>query len=99
MNKRKAYVRVVWTITHLAEPIEIIAGVELDRIQPVRLQYAYLKKLMETVLSPSMLSNYADDTLAYKLEDHIRGHYGPGRSYFIEIGRGKLDEYVQVFEP
>lgn len=36
MTKRKAYVRVVWTITHLAEPIEITAGVELDRAREDR---------------------------------------------------------------
>lgn len=98
MNKRKAYVRVVWTITHLAEPIEITAGVELEHYLPVTQQYRNLRSMMETTLSPSRLSNFGDDLLAATLESSIRAWY-PGKSYFIEVGRGKLDEYVQVFEP
>jgi len=98
LNKRKAYVRVVERIDHLAEPIEIIAGVELDMMRSVTNQYRELRLLIQHALSPSMLRNYNDGTLACALEDHIRVQH-PGRSYFIEIGRGKLDQYVQVFEP
>ena len=45
-----------------------------------------------------MLSNYGDDTLAATVERQIKLAL-PGYSYFIEIGRGNLDEYVQIYQP
>lgn len=97
--KRKAYVRVTEHITEgLTTPIEIICGVELRPLVAITVQYNSLRANMMRVLTPSRLRNYADDTIALALEERL-GHAYPGRSYFIEVGRGNMDEYVQVFEP
>lgn len=97
--KRKAYLRVTEHITEgLTTPIEVIVGVELQPLVALSVQYSNLRENMRRMLTPSRLRNYADDTIAYTLEEMI-GHAYNGRSYFIEVGRGNRDEYVQVFEP
>ena len=95
---RKAYVRVTERITHLAEPIEIIAGVELSRMKSVTSQYNRLRDALKVALSPSVLRNYDDDSIAASVELAIHKYYPFMPSYFIEVGRGNLDQYVQVFE-
>ena len=96
--KRKAYVRVSHKITHLSVPIEIVAGVELDTLFPVSKQYAELRNNIVYSVSPTALNNYSDAEIATSIEARIIDQY-PGKSYFLEVGRGALDEYVQVFEP
>lgn len=95
--KRHAYIRATRKLTHLAEPIEIIAGVELNTLETVRAQYNRLHGLLARALTPAMLRNYADDTMAAAVELAIQNTYGAEVSYFIEVGRGTQDEYVQVF--
>jgi hypothetical protein len=98
LSKRHAYVRVVERIDHLAVPIEVIVGVELHKLLTVKAQYDDVRTMIRRALSPTMLRNYSDDALTEVIERHIQALY-PGRSYFIEIGRGNLDEYVQVYVP
>jgi len=98
LSKRQAYVRVVERIDHLAVPIEIIAGVELDIMRSVSNQYREVREAVRAALSPTVLHNYSDGIMAESVEAQLLRRY-PGRSYFIEIGRGNLDEYVQVYQP
>lgn len=96
--KRQAYVRVVEVISHLEVPIEIIVGVELHALLSVSAQYEDVRQTLKRGLSPSILHNYSDASIAEVIEGQIKDRH-PGRSYFIEVGRGNLDEYVQVFQP
>ena len=97
---RKAYVRVTYTIDEpLVEPIEVIAGVELQQNLVLQYQYNELHKLLRRALSPSTLRNFSDAELNSRVEQEILRRYPEGTSYFIEVGRGKLDQYVQVFNP
>ena len=97
---RKAYVRVVYTIDEpLVEPIEVIAGVELQPNLILQYQYNELHKVLRRALSPSTLRNFSDAELTGTVEQAILRRYPEGTSYFIEVGRGKLDQYVQVYHP
>lgn len=95
---RKAYVRVTERFTHLAEPLEVIAGVELRPVHSLTSQYTKLRGLMKVALAPSVLRNYSDEAIAASIELVIQANYPESSSYFIEVGRGNLDQYVQVFE-
>lgn len=97
---RKAYVRVVETfVGGLEQPIEVIAGIELHPVNTLRSQYDLLRKVIRTALHPSGLRNWSDEVINAQVEIGIVSTFGEQRSYFIEVGRGDLDEYVQVYLP
>jgi hypothetical protein len=96
--KRKAYVRVTETFDHLAEPVEVCVGVELSKVLTVKAQYVRLREYIRSAMSPWLLRNWSDEAIAGAIEAVIKDRYPEHISYFIEVGRGKMDEYVQVFE-
>jgi len=100
LSKRQAYVRVTETFeVPNGDPVEVIAGVELHPNITLRWQYDQLRRAVKVALSPSILRNYSDAGINGRVEDQIRQIFGNQVSYFIEVGRGKLDEYVQVYQP
>lgn len=100
MSKRQAYARVTVSFAvPSGDPIEVIAGIELHPYEPLRSQYDRLRKATTNALSPSSLRNYSDADINAAVERAIIETFGTRPSYFIEVGRGKLDEYVQVFLP
>lgn len=100
MSQRKAYVRVVETLNpgEGYPPIEIIAGVELHPNETVTSQYGVVRRCIRRAISPTLLHNYSDAQINAAVEHEIV-HTVPNRSYFIEVGRGAMDEYTQVYVP
>jgi hypothetical protein len=99
-NKRKAYVRVTLTPAisdHTT--IEIVGGVELSPDRTLRGQYDLLRSTMEQALAPGALFSWSDAAINAAVELAILNTYPRGVSYFVEVGRGVMDEYVQVYHP
>lgn len=93
MRRRYAYARV----TIRMGEIELVAGVELQPGEGLRVLYQEVRALVERILATAPIA-WGDDQIAYLIESHLRLTFGPDRSYFIEVGRGSLDEYVQVYQ-
>lgn len=95
---RYAYVRVVLRRTITAgEVVEIIVGVEHEPASLSSEEYVAVRAILEERLTEMFVWRANDDDLAEAVESAILFHF-PGRSYFLEIGRGALDEWVQVYE-
>lgn len=89
-----AYARVVVKGTDsLGQKVEIIAGIEiLDD------DHKELYEKVRKIISLDLDFNLSDIIIAARVEDLLSSCW-PSRSYFLEVGRGDLDEWVQVFEP
>lgn len=98
---RHAYVRVTHHLNPEIPyvPIEVIAGVELQPMYTLRSQYDRLARVLKTAMTPVMAHNYSDEAINGAVEEAIKKEYGDKLSYFIEVGRGDMDEYVQVYQP
>jgi hypothetical protein len=91
MKKREAYVRVTLCAT---ENLEVLVGVEIGEGEDPSILYAEVR----AAVWPVDIVDKNDMQIGKTVEEMIRFHY-PGRSYFLEVGRGAGDEYVQIFQP
>ena len=94
IRARYAYVRV--TIA-TGDGIEVCGGVELRAGENLTAMYAAVRTAMCDALKP-LTASVDDAQLAEAFERCVAANW-PGRSYFCEVGRGYLDEYVQVWAP
>ena len=93
MRSRYAYVRVS---VDLADGIEVCGAVALLPGESCQLVYNKLRAEMHKWLSP--FADADDAAIATEFERLVLSVW-PGRSYFCEVGRGYLDEWVQIFQP
>jgi hypothetical protein len=97
LRRRYAYARVSVKVGE----VEVVAGVEMrdawgDGVPTLPELYWQVRETVVRVAT--VMAGCPDDQIAYHVESHLRERFGADRSYFIEVGRGALDEYVQVFQ-
>ena len=102
IQSKYKFVRV--TVKH--GDVEVIVGVDIGtETKPIADQYWEIRAIVEDRLSVDPLTTAEtewwkdpDDDIAARVETILRAAW-PGRSYFIEVGRGTLNEWVQVYQP
>lgn len=100
IEARYAYARVTFSGQSTSgQPVEAIVGVELDPTLLPSVAYEGVRAGIGGRVDIRKLLETGDDVvIAAALEIEIKECW-PGASYFIEVGRGLLNEWVQVFEP
>lgn len=104
LRSKYAYVRVTIKGNDLLGiPVEVVVGVAYTPLSQAgermsaRAMYEQVRIAMERELL-SRIPDEEDEELAAAAESVILKGW-PGLSYFIEVGRGDLDQWVQVFQP
>jgi hypothetical protein len=94
MKPRHAYARV----THAQGNVEIVAGVAILPRERAAEVYKRIERTLSLFL-PSELTGRADDDLADDTERLLKFEFPDlyDRGFFLEVGRGDLDQYVQVY--
>lgn len=103
LQARYRYARVTFRLFGDPENVEVIVGVQIPTSVPsISAFYRVVRRCLQGTADLLLTSGAPDDTIASGIEARIREDeelWEPGRSYFVEVGRGNRDEYVQVFEP
>ena len=97
MRRRYFYARVTRASACKDGPVEIIAGVEVKQGELAREVYRETREILDQFRDVELRS-FDDQLLANVTEQRIKHRWPDGRSYFLEVGRGPMDEYVQVYQ-
>jgi hypothetical protein len=95
MKRRYFYARVTRSTSD--KQVEVVAGVEVKKGEPVARIYDETREILDQFHDDVLLA-FSDQALAEEYERLIKAHWPDGRSYFLEIGHGAGDEYVQVYQ-